>query len=254
MSAPSREGGDIIRHRRASLIATGVVCFVLGAATITVAASRIIAPDAAGIIHTCYNQTNGNWRVVTSWADCRNDEQGLDLNQRGVAGPKGDTGTNGAAGTRGDTGANGPAGAAGATGASGAAGANGTIGATGPQGPSGDTGSAGASGTAGASGATGAAGATGPTGPIGATGATGAGGTGGTGASGASGPSGVNAPPSVASPASTNPNPTSNGSTNLGVLCADDGGEAALTYTWSSAGPGAVTFSVNGTNAAKNTT
>jgi PKD repeat protein len=38
------------------------------------------------------------------------------------------------------------------------------------------------------------------------------------------------------------------------VLGADDGGEANLTYTWSLVGtpPAAVTFSANGTNAAKN--
>src|SRR6185436_6770138 len=44
--------------------------------------------------------------------------------------------------------------------------------------------------------------------------------------------------------------------TALSVLGADDGGEAALTYTWSTTGspPAAVSFSANGTNAAKNTT
>src|SRR5262245_19610957 len=31
----------------------------------------------------------------------------------------------------------------------------------------------------------------------------------------------------------------------------DDGGEASLTYTWSASGPAAVTFTSNGTNAAK---
>jgi hypothetical protein len=40
----------------------------------------------------------------------------------------------------------------------------------------------------------------------------------------------------------------------LGVLGADDGGEANLTYSWISAGPAAVTFSANGNNSAKNTT
>ncbi len=40
------------------------------------------------------------------------------------------------------------------------------------------------------------------------------------------------------------------------MLGADDGGEANLTYTWATTGtpPAAVTFSANGTNAAKNTT
>ncbi len=37
----------------------------------------------------------------------------------------------------------------------------------------------------------------------------------------------------------------------LAVMGADDGGEAALTYTWSATGPGTVSFSENGTNAAK---
>jgi hypothetical protein len=41
---------------------------------------------------------------------------------------------------------------------------------------------------------------------------------------------------------------------NLSVLGADDGGEAALKYIWSVAGPASVYFSSNGTNASKNTT
>ena len=36
-----------------------------------------------------------------------------------------------------------------------------------------------------------------------------------------------------------------------GPLGADDGGEANLIYSWSATGPGAVSFSPNGTNAAK---
>jgi hypothetical protein len=42
--------------------------------------------------------------------------------------------------------------------------------------------------------------------------------------------------------------------TALSVLGTDDGSEAALTYTWSCAGPADVTFSENGPNRAKNTT
>ena len=43
---------------------------------------------------------------------------------------------------------------------------------------------------------------------------------------------------------------------NLSVLGADDTGESNLTYTWSTTGtpPAAVSFSANGSNAAKNTT
>ena len=65
----------------------------------------------------------------------------------------------------------------------------------------------------------------------------------------------VNAPPTVASPASANPTPVTATTANLSVLGADDAGEANLTYTWATAGtpPASVTISSNGTNAAKNT-
>src|SRR5437867_4261110 len=66
--------------------------------------------------------------------------------------------------------------------------------------------------------------------------------------------SGSNAPPTVATPASASPNPVTATTTNLSVLGADDGGEANLIYTWATTGlpPAGVSFSVNGTNAAKN--
>jgi hypothetical protein len=66
----------------------------------------------------------------------------------------------------------------------------------------------------------------------------------------------ANAPPTVATPAAAAPNPVAANTTALSVLGADDGGEAALTYTWATTGapPAAVTFSANGTNAAKNCT
>jgi hypothetical protein len=66
----------------------------------------------------------------------------------------------------------------------------------------------------------------------------------------------TSAPPTVATSASANPNPATGGTTALSVLGADDGGEAALTYTWAATGtpPAPVTFSPNITNAAKNST
>jgi hypothetical protein len=60
--------------------------------------------------------------------------------------------------------------------------------------------------------------------------------------------------PSVATAATATPNPVTATTTALSVLGADDGGEAALTYTWSATGPAAVTYSANGNNAAKNST
>jgi len=60
--------------------------------------------------------------------------------------------------------------------------------------------------------------------------------------------------PTVKTPASATPNPVTGTSTSVSVLGADDTGEPSLTYSWSSSGPAAVSFSPNGTNAAKNST
>ncbi|HYP74520.1 MAG TPA: malectin domain-containing carbohydrate-binding protein, partial [Polyangiaceae bacterium] len=65
----------------------------------------------------------------------------------------------------------------------------------------------------------------------------------------------VSQPPTVAIPAAVAQNPITGTTANLSVLGADDGGESALTYTWSTTGtpPAAVTFSSNASNASKNT-
>jgi hypothetical protein len=65
--------------------------------------------------------------------------------------------------------------------------------------------------------------------------------------------SAAGAVPSVAAAASASSNPVTGKSVNLSVLGADGGGEQALTYTWSAAGPASVYFSSNGANASKNT-
>ena len=64
----------------------------------------------------------------------------------------------------------------------------------------------------------------------------------------------VEGQPTVATPAAATPTTVNGTTTGLSVLGADGGGEASLTYTWSAGGPGAVSFSGNGTNGAKNTT
>src|SRR5712671_4721507 len=65
----------------------------------------------------------------------------------------------------------------------------------------------------------------------------------------------VNQPPAVAQPAAASPAPVSGTTTALSALGADDGGAAALTYTWAATqAPDAVTFSANGSNSASNTT
>lgn len=65
-----------------------------------------------------------------------------------------------------------------------------------------------------------------------------------------------NQAPTVATAASAAPSSVSGTSSTLSVLGADDGGEAALTYTWAATGtpPAPVTFSANGSNAAKTST
>ena len=66
----------------------------------------------------------------------------------------------------------------------------------------------------------------------------------------------TNTAPTVATAASATPQSVNGTTTNLSVLGSDLGGEANLTYTWSTTGspPALVNFSVNGTNAAKNVT
>jgi hypothetical protein len=68
----------------------------------------------------------------------------------------------------------------------------------------------------------------------------------------------TSSPPTVASPASASPSLVTGTTTNLSVLGADVNGESTLTYTWSATtvptGASAPSFSINGTNAAKNTT
>ena len=61
-------------------------------------------------------------------------------------------------------------------------------------------------------------------------------------------------PPTIATPASATPSPVTGLTTTLAVLGAGASGEASLTYTWAAANGMGVTFSPNGTNAAKHAT
>jgi hypothetical protein len=64
-----------------------------------------------------------------------------------------------------------------------------------------------------------------------------------------------NQPPTLASAAAAMPTNVTGNSAQLSALGADDEGEAQLSYTWATqSGPGEVTFSANGSNAAKATT
>jgi hypothetical protein len=65
-----------------------------------------------------------------------------------------------------------------------------------------------------------------------------------------------NQAPTIQTAAAASPSSTSGTSSSLSVLGADDGGETNLRYTWSVVGtpPSTVTFTPNGTNAAKSST
>jgi Collagen triple helix repeat (20 copies) len=117
-------------------------------------------PDAAGVIHSCYRDSNGRLRVIDTHhgAGCRPNETALNFNQMGRPGPAG------AAGPKGDTGLTGPAGPGGPKGDTGAVGPTGP---TGPIGPKGDPGAKGDAGAEGDPGTTGPAGPPGPAGPAG---------------------------------------------------------------------------------------
>ncbi len=60
--------------------------------------------------------------------------------------------------------------------------------------------------------------------------------------------------PTVKNPAAADANPVTGTTVGLSVLGDENGSDGGLTYTWSGSGPAGVTFSANGTNAAKNTT
>ena len=105
-----------VRARFGRDVVVAVVAFILGSAWIVMAIGGI--PDASGRIQGCYNQQNGNLRVVTAPSECRTNEISIFWNQNGPSGAAGPTGA---------TGATGPTGPTGATGASGANGENGSV-------------------------------------------------------------------------------------------------------------------------------
>ena len=89
-------------------------------ATLTVAAAILVCaavayatiPDAAGVIHGCYNTVNGNLRVIDVGAGqtCKPVEAPLSWNQAGAPGAPGIPGAPGETGPQGPQGPEGPAG------------------------------------------------------------------------------------------------------------------------------------------------
>lgn len=64
----------------------------------------------------------------------------------------------------------------------------------------------------------------------------------------------LNQPPQIPAAPSALPEHITSTTTSVSVIATDDAGEANLTYTWSSTGPTAVSFSPNGNNSAKTST
>ena len=133
-----------------------------GTAWATGAIGSIVAPD--GTINGCYQQQNGQLRVVAAGETCRASELPLSWAQKGPAGETGPRGDQGPAGPQGDKGEKGDAGPQGPKGDPGVPGPSGAAGATGPQGlpgPAGPVGPAGVKGEKGDQGEPGPAGAAG---------------------------------------------------------------------------------------------
>jgi hypothetical protein len=107
----------------------GVVPVLTAGALVLVFGAVVHAsvPDAAGVIHSCYDTTNGKVSILDSaTASCPMHTTALNWNQtgpqgpRGLTGPQGATGQTGAQGIQGIQGDQGPKGDTGATGPAGA--------------------------------------------------------------------------------------------------------------------------------------
>jgi hypothetical protein len=103
---------------------------VLAGVTVGGGAGVIAATSTSTKTVTVCVDKEDNHMNYSKDSKCKSHQFKVVLNQKGVAGAKGDTGAAGAAGAKGDTGAAGATGAKGDTGADGAAGTNGTNGAT----------------------------------------------------------------------------------------------------------------------------
>jgi len=79
--------------------------FSVAALLITAAAARASIPDANGVIHGCYNTTNGSQRLIDDATDsCKKKELPIEWNQVGPQGPQGVPGPQGAQGPVGPVG------------------------------------------------------------------------------------------------------------------------------------------------------
>lgn len=104
--------------RKARWVPVASLVIVLVAGGLAWAAGAI--PGADGVIHGCFDQTNGNLRVIDpTTASCRNSESAIFWNQEGPQGPQGEQGIQGPQGEQGLQGIQGEPGTDGADGTDG---------------------------------------------------------------------------------------------------------------------------------------
>src|ERR1043166_10182266 len=92
---------------RPRALVSGALVFAVLSGGGALCAKVIHSPDDAGVFHGCYDQVNGQLRLVDSSADCKNSELAVWWNQTGSAGATGATGAAGANGATGTAGADG---------------------------------------------------------------------------------------------------------------------------------------------------
>ncbi|HSV38675.1 MAG TPA: hypothetical protein VLI04_07930 [Nocardioidaceae bacterium] len=152
------------------LMGTAVgICIVMFGATMADA----LGPSKEGVIHACYQKSDGSMRIVDASATCKEDEVKIAWARRGrtvSAGPSGDRGLKGIQGLQGLQGLIGPMGPQGPEGAEGPQGQPGIPGPIGPEGPVGEPGPIGPQGLPGVEGGTGTEGPQGLAGEVGAQG------------------------------------------------------------------------------------
>jgi hypothetical protein len=94
---------------------TRIIAVAVGALALAGAVAYATIPDSGGVIHGCYNTTNGQLRVIDTGAGqtCKNGEAAISWSQIGATGPIGPVGPQGPSGQPGAPGATDPAGPAG---------------------------------------------------------------------------------------------------------------------------------------------
>lgn len=122
---------------RGQLVAGSAVAMVLFAGGLAWAGG-VIPWSEDGVIHGCFDSTNGNLRVIDpAAASCRRSESAIFWNKEGLQGETGPQGPQGETGAQGPQGETGPQGEPGAQGEQGLPGEQGPTGAQGPPGVSG---------------------------------------------------------------------------------------------------------------------